>query len=531
MANIQVPPDLLDRDTPDEVNIRLEAREPVTDPTLGIAVPAVSGQAKHRLVALGDSLSHGVKSNAIVDTGLSYPAIIARELGWFAAFRYPKYRAFGGIPFDLEYLARQLEHKYGDEIDGLDWLSLVPNLLLILNGLRAYWERGDGTHIPHTDGIMHNLGINGFDIRDLMSRNAETERAAMQPRTSPLKPQLINNAQELLARYVLESARDPITQKALTPVEAAKAHGIDGGIETLIVCIGANNALGTVVTLKVNWSDTDYTDLVQKKNYTVWKPSHFRAELQELQAHIRQVNAQHVIWCTVPHITILPIARGIGGKMRSRSRYFPYYTRPWINETSFTPDGQRDPYITGNQARAINSAIDMYNDDITEVVRVARQEGRDWLLLDMAGLLDRLASRRYIEDPDTQPKWWTAYPLPAEIAALDPPPNSRFLASGPQGRTAGGIFSLDGVHPTTITYALLAQEFINIMQMAGVKFYEADGVTEQFGPVRVDFSWAIRQDSLISNPLKSITNILKVLGLTDELLDWVNNLRSNSAKQ
>jgi hypothetical protein len=528
MTNIHVSQDLQGQDPLGEVNIRPEAREPVTDPTLGIAIPPVSEQAKHRLVVLGDSLSHGFQNFAIVNTSLSCPAMIARELGWFDSFRYPKYRAFGGIPFDLEYLARQLERKYGAEIDGLEWLTLVPNLLLILDELRSYWERGDGVHIPHTDGIMHNLAVAGFDIRDLMSRTADTERAAMQQRTSPLKPPLVNNAQQLLTLYVLESAREPVTHKALTPVEAARAHGVDGGIETLIVFIGANNALGTVVDLKANWSGADYNDPAQKHKYNVWEPSHFRAELQELQLHIRQVNAQHVIWCTVPHVTIAPITRGIGGKMQSKSPYFSYYTRPWIDEARFTPDNKRDPYLTGNQARVIDSAIDMYNDDITEVVRVAREEGRDWLLLDAAGLLDRLAFRRYVENPETttRPKWWTPYPLPPEIAALNPPPDSQFLASGPQGRTAGGLISVDGVHPTTITYAMLAQEFLNVMQNAGVKFYQADGVTERSGPIRVNFDWAVRQDTLISNPLKSITNDLKLLGLADELLDWVNNLRA-----
>jgi hypothetical protein len=37
-------------------------------------------------------------------------------------------------------------------------------------------------------------------------------------------------------------------------------------------------------------------------------------------------------------------------------------------------------------------------------------------------------------------------------------------------RTPGGLFALDGVHPTTIAYGLVAQELINVMQVAGVQF-------------------------------------------------------------
>jgi hypothetical protein len=59
----------------------------------------------------------------------------------------------------------------------------------------------------------------------------------------------------------------------------------------------------------------------------------------------------------------------------------------------------QDPHITSQQARAIDSAIDQYNDAITDQVRAARQAGKDWYLLDVAGLLDRLAARRYIDEP------------------------------------------------------------------------------------------------------------------------------------
>ena len=522
----QVPPELLDPKTPAEVIIRLEARKPETDPKLGITVPPPEAKgARHRLVVLGDSLSHGFQSVAIFNTDLSYPAIIARELAWYDSFRFPEYRAFGGLPLNLEYLARELELKYGAEISWWELASAVFTVHQLLDQIRVYWEEGSGSHVPQINGIMHNLAVSGFDIRDLMACTADTERAAMQPRQDTFLHPLVNNAGPLMALYVLESARDPATGQALTPVQAAKAHGADGGIETLIVFIGANNALGTVLDLQVKWSDVGYDDPARKGAYNVWRPSHFAAELQELQTQIREVNAQHVIWCTVPHVTIVPIARGIGGKMRPGSRYFPYYTRPWIGDTQFNQ--AVDPYITGNQARAIDSAIDMYNDAITAMVSTARQEGRDWLLLDIAGLLDRIAARRYLLDPAAMPSWWIPYQLPPQIAALTPPPDSRFMACDPQGRTAGGLFSLDGVHPTTIAYAILAQEFMNVMQAAGVVFYQADGKTPRTAPVMTDFGWAIQRDTLISDPLKSLTYDLKLLSWANELLDWVKALASH----
>lgn len=113
MQAVQIPQELRDPQTPDEVVIRLEARKPETDPTLGITLPPTKQQATHRLVVLGDSLSHGFQSFAIFNTDISYPAIIARELGWYDSFRHPEYRAFGGLPLNLEYLARELELTYG----------------------------------------------------------------------------------------------------------------------------------------------------------------------------------------------------------------------------------------------------------------------------------------------------------------------------------------------------------------------------------------------------------------------------------
>jgi hypothetical protein len=48
-------------------------------------------------VTIGDSLTQGFQSGAIYDTDLSYPAIIAYEMGWLDWFRRPHYNGFGGV--------------------------------------------------------------------------------------------------------------------------------------------------------------------------------------------------------------------------------------------------------------------------------------------------------------------------------------------------------------------------------------------------------------------------------------------------
>jgi hypothetical protein len=523
-----VPEWMLDEKTPPEVVVTDEPREPVRDPRLGIEVEVTAeGTPRNRLVAIGDSLTHGFQSGAIHNTDISYPAIIAYEMGWYDHFRKPSYFGFGGLPLNLEFLIRELEKEFGDR---LDWWELALALFRIrhfMDQVEDWWERGPGARVPNVRGINHNLGVYAWDLRDALKRAADTlENATTEPKDHLFR-QIVENSNERAALRVLKSARK--NGKALTLLGAAAELGVDGtlespghgdGVETLVVLLGANNALGSVVRLKVVWSDEGFDDLKKKRAFTVWKPSHFKAELNRVVDKAQKVRARHVIWGTVPHVTIPPIARGVGDKVREGSRYFPYYTRPWIQDEDF--DAKYDPHITGQEARAVDSAIDQYNDAIAQAVRDARNEGRDWLLFDAAGLLDRLAVRRYIADPSARPDWWREYELPPDLAALSPEPNSRFFASGPDGRTDGGLFSLDGVHPTTIGYGILAQELINVMQQhAGVKFYLRDGRTERTAPVEVDFRRLISRDTLISDPPRSLTPDLKLLGWIDDNLDGI----------
>ena len=215
----------------------------------------------------------------------------------------------------------------------------------------------------------------------------------------------------------MTATREWIIQAA---AELGRDHdrNTDNGIEKLVVFLGANNALQSVTSLEVRWSGRGHDSLKGKRGYTVWRPEHFRAELARVVEAVRAIVARHVIWCTVPHVTIAPISRGIGDKLRPGSRYYPYYTRPWIPGKDFS--ARQDKHITGPEARAVDYAIDIYNADIEEAVAAERRgdtpdkSKRDWYLLDIAGLLDRLAARRYMEDPNARPGWWTPYPLPPD---------------------------------------------------------------------------------------------------------------------
>ncbi|AKG23613.1 hypothetical protein [Calothrix sp. 336/3] len=518
---------------PKDVQIRNDTRKPVMDPTLGIPVKIEKvGTPINRLVAIGDSLTHGFQSGAIYYTRLSYPAIIARELGW-RDFRYPTYESpQNGIPLNLESLARNLGQKYGNKINWWNLITTTLSLRQYLGVIEDYWERGAGSSYPVENQINHNLAVYGWDLRNTISRNADIclDILRKNPGKNDFLRQVVTNHNERAAIRVLNAARDA-NKKALSPLQAAAVLGSQGneeteGIETLIVLIGSNNALGSVLTFNVAWSGDGYDDMVINDKYTVWRPMHFKAELDILVKEIRNIRARHVIFGTVPHVTIAPFAKGVGEKVRRRSRYFPYYTLPWIKDEDFNPE--KHPHLLENEVRAIDSAIDQYNDYIADAVQQARIEGKDWYLFEAAGLLDRLASRRYIEDPDARPDWWDEvggeYKLPPELEALSPVPTSRFYRAGAQGRTQGGLFSLDGIHPTTIGYGIMAQEIIKIMQLAGVKFYDKDGTTERQGEVKVDFQRLISEDSLITEPPRIQENVLEWIGGIDKNFNLISGM-------
>ncbi len=535
---------------PDDLVVNFEPRRPEDDPTLGIAVDRTgqSGEPAHRLVTIGDSITHGFMSGAIFRTELSWPAVIATELGvrpgvpttdpparppgMIGEFRFPVYEnpdGPGGVPLDLERAIRALERRVGENLSWWEVGKALYSMQRHLDGIEDYWERGPGRRPPDGRLRYHNLAVYGADVLDVSYITYESATVKIQKPKDDAVSQIVENDTDRAWQWVLDGFRGQ------TVLDAARTMGGEGvqtgkceaGIETLVVMLGSNNALGSVVDLEPRWTQDDYGEvplsqrMAIKGPYNLWQPVHFDQEWSALVAQLRDIKARHVIVSTIPAVTIAPIARGVAGKVRQRSRYFSYYTRPWIDDADFD---ERDPHITEDEARQIDSAIDAYNHTIIESVRQARRDGLDWYLFDFGGLLDRLATRRYELDPSARPLWWTPYPLPPEFEMLSPRPDTRFFQSGPHGRTAGGFFSLDGVHPTTISNGLIADAIMRIMdQSAGVSFYTSDGGpwTKRQGPVGVDFGRVVTTDTLISNPPHNLSSTLHLLGWLDSTVDWI----------
>jgi hypothetical protein len=466
-----------------------------------------------KLVAIGDSLTHGVQSGAISRTHLSYPAIIAQCLGDGDNFRKPDFTGEGGLPLNLENLFRLLATRYGEKIS---WLEIVPASLTVrsfLDRIEDYWERGEGTQSSLTGTMHHNLAVLSFQLGDC---DTLTESLCRRHIPTP-QDDLINQITEFpmyrAARRTLNPSFDSSCEHLSQITAAKKIAAEEGGIENLIFWLGANNCLGTVIDLEIRHSKLEEIEqLSHQRHSNLWQPEHFQKLLERIAPQIDEIGANHVYLPTIPHVTIPPVSRGISldrAEELSSDGYYEYYTHFWVWDTDFRKDPEKYPYLTREEARQIDLAIDEYN---TMISQVAHQRG--WHVVDVSSQLDSLAFRRQKGQPQFQ------FP-PELIAALkaNPYTKERFTASGipvldtrylrlkpqetdPQIKYQGGIFSLDGIHPTTIAYGLIADNFLKVMQR------ETDVAIVK----PLDWQEIIKQDSLVTQLPTNLCSLQDTIG-------------------
>jgi hypothetical protein len=514
--------------TPDGFTITAEAPEPVLDPTLGVTVappPAGTPDAAVPLVALGDSITQGFMSLAVHDTAHSYPAFIADRLGLGAGrFRFPTYEPHGGLPLNLEaaLAAAQAEDDHWWEAP-----AALAALVAWARGVEQFWTTTQADHDPTFQpgpGLMHNLAVFGYTVLDAQRHRLSDIRLDTGPPSWNWLRPFTPHADARAALRVFHDAPDDASL-----VDLVRAHADGGGIETLVIALGANNVLTTVIHREVVWSPDDLPsdDPSQRGESASWSactPLRFQREWDLLMAALGEVDARHVLVLTVPHVTIVPLLHGFGDRLADDPRYFSWYSHVSL-EGRFDPT--RDRCLSGAQAREIDCLIDSYNDHIKAAVLDRRRAGRDWRVVDVCGMLDRLAYRRYLagqpDQPDARPSWWDkvggAWPLPTELTALDPIPDTRYLqVDGTGTRRQGGLFSLDGVHPSTVGYALVSDHLLHIMRDAGVTIPPPAGGARP-GDEITDFGAAIAADSLLTKPPRVIDDDRRIVGWAEQMVD------------
>lgn len=482
----------------------------------------------HKLVTIGDSLTMGFMSGAIYRTDKSFPVMLAKALGASKKeFTHPDFNDgddIGGLPLNLEVLLHVLSKKFPKGIKGIiKTLYALWKVQIQLDRVEKCWEKQDLKIPSREQDVYNNLSVLTFGINDAyMVSEGVCNRNLPKPKDNFwLFAQIPEMPLYRAARRTLKPsfAGD---RNELTQIESVKKLAKNGGIENLIVFLGSNNCLGAIIDMELKYStETDIYKWPHQRQCNLWLPEHFEIIYKKLADKIGQIkNVKNVYVGTIPYVTIPPVSRGCNGKKnkdkRPIDRYYEYYTRPWIWSTVF--DEYKDARITREQVKQIDNFIDSYN---RIIINAAEDYG--WTVVDTCDQFNNMAYRRNETNP--------SYRWPKEaVEALSNNSDTQYLVNKDgkvsldtrylrlwddkddkrdkkKGIRSGGLFSLDGVHPTTICYGLIADSYLKAMIKNGVS--RADGK-----PLKLDWQEIVESDALITNPpvlLKDLREVLEFL--------------------
>lgn len=490
---------------------------------------------RHRLVAMGDSLAQGFQNGGIFRTDLSFPRLLADSLGKDTRFDTPSFIAQGGIPLNLEALVRGIEERYGPEVSWTESLGVSKDLFMTLRRIKRYWE---GKYRPLTakrESPWHLQAVWGFAISDswMMTERRAADFIASQRNNYSVFSVLPDHAMYTTARIVLNpSFEGPGSDHCmLDNVEWFSEHG---GIENLICCLGHNNVIGAASDLSIRYSeDSDLSAFFADRSCTVYRPEHFKKELIVLYEKLASLNIKRVFVPTLPLVSIAPIIRGVNlDGSPPREGYYDYYTRFWIWDSDFNPGIH--PHLTRSQVMELDELTRMYNAEIE-----TQAERYGFHIVPVSHYVEAIATRRNGLRAGDHAKVRYLFPsaLKKELAKLETtrhlpehfPVSTEFYRLDPRNGllARGGIFSLDGLHPTTIGYGLIAQIYYRAMQEAGVRFES-----------ELDWERIVREDSLITQPPRILINLRDALqylsldrnelftrlgkGLLEEFMEWMS---------
>lgn len=466
---------------------------------------------KHKLVVLGDSLGQGFQNGGIYRTDLNFPSFLVRCFDPEPEFHQPSFTAQAGIPLNLEVLTRGLSDRYGDTLEWTEYIPAATHLYSTLKRIKNYWEETykrlaiDEQKVPY-----HNQSVWGFAINDvwIITDAISQDQIEHFPETYSVFDVLPDHAMYTTAGIVLNpSQKNKFRHNSLC--DNVKYLQESGGIQNLIVTIGHNNIIGAVTDLRFTYSEPDELEaLPSRRKYTVYRPEHFEQEYRTLAKKVRSIGAERVFVPTIPYVTIPPVSRGVNSDKSHPVRgYFDYYTRFWIWDSDFNPD--KHPHLTKEEAKKLDQTVDEYNKSIREI---AAEFG--WHVVPVNTYVSGIARRRQAG------KLRIPYPK-AFARAVQRNPDTKYLLENPKDPVLsteylrvhretgkvyqGGIFSLDGIHPTTIGYGLMAHLYFETMKKNGVQFQKS-----------LDWDHIIKSDTLVTDPpymLNSLRQLLKILSM------------------
>ncbi len=346
---------------------------------------------KHKLVVMGDSLSQGFNNGGIYRTDLSFPAILARALGAETPFEQPSFTAQAGLPINLEVLVRGLHDEFGDSLEWNEYIPAGSHLIKTLRRIKKYWE-GKYKELRVDRPIpYHNQSVWGMAVSDSWIVNSEKCSSYVENHRKTefnVFDMLPDNAMYTTARLVLNPDFSPEKQFR-NMLDNIQHFSEDWGIENLIVCLGHNNIVKSVTSLRFEWSEPEelYT-FPSDRLGTVSRPEHFELEYRALAERISKLSAKRIFVPSIPYVTIPPVMRGVNSDLSgARDGYFDYYTRFWIWDDDFNPD--RHPFLTREQAIELDQTVDDYNSVIRQVAREY-----NWIVVPVGERVSAIARRR-----------------------------------------------------------------------------------------------------------------------------------------
>lgn len=525
-----------------------------------------------KLFTIGDSVSQGFMSLAAARTDNSYSTLIAKKLGlklYTDEYRFADWNDVG-IPLSIEVVMRELQSRYGTDISGFEWLTVAQTINKIVDRAEDYYERGEGrADNPYDkDGtqFFNNVAVWGFDVSDSFQITPKICKDVIFNSKKPTKDNLFtvgaDNPMYRTALKVLNPSLDPAFDN-FSQLSWLKLHAtgtddfgntvtdqignkiVGDGVENLILWLGSNNALGTVTTLNINQTPNgkngsrrpnEYERLTRSQfNWNLWHPDDFAADYRVM---INKVDAimndnlnpdWRVFVGTIPLVTIAPIAKGVGEttevpikqfrngeELYSTGIYYKYYTYFPFTEKFAVESGV---YLTMQDALHIDNCIREFNKTIySEISRLNNSHGTTrYFLVDTCKMLEDLAYKRNNGQPP--------YELPRDLKFLYPPINTKYYHADTDGKLKqGGLFSLDGVHPTPTGHGIIAYEFLKAMQAAGVNDLNGNVVDS-------DLEWLgekgiLQSDLLYTNPLRNMQEIYgkdEIAMLGTRIIDFIKH--------
>ena len=488
-----------------------------------------------KLFVIGDSISQGFMSLAAARTDLSYPSVIARLMGlenndW----RIPTWPR-GGLPLNIELLLRQIEGLAGPTVELLEWPSVLNRIRLTMDNVEDYYEREEGGASkpdPSGNEFFHNIAVRGFNVADawLVDGNLCHEQIRGETRRffEDGLFELPNASFYRTALNVLNPSRDD-GLNSMTALDWLERHhtGGNGGVENLLLWLGANNALGTVVSLEIiatnSRNSEDYDPEMsqpERRKFNLWSPDHFKEDYRKLLDKVDRIMVKGgqddwmVFIGTVPAVTIAPLAKGVGDAMHredpfgvlKEARYYKYYTYFPYEEEDVSQS--KAPKLTREHAYTIDSYIACYNRIIKDLVESKNKEHKPvtrYHVVDINKAFLEAAYKRNDEMP--------VYQFPDEMRKSFPMVDSRFYHADKQGRmTQGGLVSLDGVHPSAIGQGLIAHEFLKVINNVRDTNF------------KVDWDNVYENDDLYMKPIRMMPYVRRHAKLFHQLLKFIRCL-------